>query len=94
MGGPPTEDRMIRINTNQQEVEYKGLFFQFERLKTVVRKVVPEELLREHCIHKRFNSSTGQIERKYAFDAVFEDLANIGVLQAILDDIIEEEYLN
>lgn len=84
---------MIRVNTNQQEVEYKGLFFAFNRVKQAVLKSVPEELIRNHCVHKKFNSKTGLIEKKYAFDAVFEDLAKVGVLQAILDDIIDEEYL-
>ena len=84
---------MIRINTNQQEIEYKGIFFPFKKVKEVIRKVVPEELLRDHCVHKKFNRITGQIDRKYAFDAVFEDLAALGILQVLLDDIIEEEYL-
>lgn len=85
---------MIRINTNQQEVEYKGILFPFKRVKDEVCRSVPEELLRDHCIHKKFNTTTGQIERKYAFDSVFEDLASLGILQVLLDDIIEKEYLN
>lgn len=84
---------MIRINTNQQEVEYKGLSFPFARVRRAVIKVVPHELIEDYCIKKKFNVKTGQIDRKYAFDAVFEDLSKVGVLQTILDDIIEEEYL-
>lgn len=85
---------MLRVNTNQQEIEYKGLLFPFNRVKEVVRRSVPAELIQMHCVYRKFNTKTGEIERKYAFDAVFEDLAKVGILQSLLDDIIQSEFLD
>ena len=84
----------MKINTNQQEVEYKGIFFTFHFLKKLLWMQIDESLLLPHCIHRTFNIITGKIERKYAWDAVLFDLTQKGLLQPILDSIIETEYLS
>lgn len=85
---------MLRINTNKQEVEYKGLFFPFNTLKKTLRNTFPEERFFRFCIHKTFNKHTGQIDRKYAWDSVFQDLHDNGLLTPVLDQIIYQENLN
>jgi hypothetical protein len=89
----------MKINTNQQEVEYRGLFFPFNAVKksvlaAVETKQIPSELLRSHCIHKTFNKHTGKIDRKYAWDSVFADLYAKGWLEELLNGIIQKEYLD
>lgn len=85
---------MLRINTNKQEVEYNGIFFPFNYLKTALKNTFPEERFFRFCIHKTFNKHTGHIDRKYAWDSVFQDLHANGLLTPVLDQIIVEEYQN
>lgn len=84
---------MVRINTNQQELEYQGIFFPFLKVKTVLLNTMLEETFIRHCIHRTFNPTTGKIQRKYAWDAIFQDLHNQGKLSPVLDGIIQSEEL-
>jgi hypothetical protein len=83
----------MRINTNKQEIEYRGIFFPFTHIKTILLNTMPEQTFSRHCIHKTFNKHTGQIERKYAWDSVFQDLHDQGKLSPVLDNIIQQEQL-
>lgn len=83
---------MLKINTNKQEVEYKGLFFPFPSLKKILKNTFPEDHFLRFCVYRTFNSHTGQIDRKYAWDSVFQDLHNKGLLTPVLDNIIQEQF--
>lgn len=78
----------MKIVTNQQEIEYRGVHFTFQKVREAVVRSVPEEQIRHRCIHKKFNPATGEIERKYAWNSIFEDFAETGMLQRILDTLI------
>jgi hypothetical protein len=86
---------MIIINSNAQELEYKGLYFPFRAVK---KKILTEGLtdkeLAQYCVHKTFNTKTGEIDRKYAWESIFNDLLKCGALGLLLDQIIQEEYLD
>jgi len=84
---------MIRINTQDQDIEYKGLFFPFKAVRKIIQSQLSPEHLSDYCIHKTFNTRTGQIERKYAWESVFQMLMELGLLHMILDEIIQKEYL-
>jgi hypothetical protein len=84
---------MVRINTNQQELEYQGIFFPFSLVKSVLLNTMPEETFLRHCIHRTFNPTTGKIQRKYVWDAVFQDLHTQGRLSPVLDEILKKEEL-
>jgi hypothetical protein len=84
---------MIKINTNKQVVEYRGIFFPFITIKKVLQQSIPQEQLLPFCIFKSFNTRTGEIERKYAWNSVLEHLAENGTLLPILENIIEKESL-
>lgn len=85
---------MLRINTNHQELEYKGFFFPFPKIKSILLNTMPEETFLRHCIHRTFNPTTGKIQRKYAWDAVFQDLHNQGKLSQVLETILKTEQLS
>ena len=85
--------REIRVNTNKQEVEYKGLFFPFKAVKATLQNTMPEESFFKWCVHKTFNPITGHIDRKYAWDSIFQHFAEAGVLTNTLDTIIKNEKL-
>lgn len=89
----------IKISVVKQELKYKKLHFPFNAVKRVLLNSMQHELYAtkaifdKHCIHRKFNSTTGEIERKYAWDSLFEELKSSGALAAVLDDIIYDEYL-
>jgi hypothetical protein len=85
---------MIKINVNQQELEYKSLFFPFNAVKKVVPEFVTQDYLSRFCIHKTFNSSTGKIDRKYSWESILMDMNEHGILASVLDHIIQKEYLD
>jgi hypothetical protein len=85
---------MIKIHTNQQELEYKGIYFPFKVIKKLIESIADPKDLKGYCIHKTFDKVTGNIIRKYAWETIFYDLNNSGALAPILDDIIQREYLD
>jgi hypothetical protein len=86
---------MIKVNSSAQEIEYKGLYFPFRAVKKkiLVEGLTTEELA-HYCVHKTFNTKTGQIDRKYAWESIFADMQSCGALAILLDSIIQEEYLD
>lgn len=88
----------MKINTNKQEIEYKDLFFPFNavrrKLQTIFSPNALAQAFGEFCIHKTFNNKTGEIDRKFAWDSIFQSLHEKGLLAQVLDAIIEEEYLS
>lgn len=85
---------MLRINTNKQEIEYKDLFFPFNAVRRVLMDTFPEERFFKFCIHKTFNTHTGRIDRKYAWDSIFQDLHTNGLLSPVLDEIIRNNPID
>ena len=81
----------IRIIPTQLEVKYRGLLIPFSKIKKIVGDFVSERYLNEFVIFKTFNSSTGEIDRKYAWDSIIYKLNEDGYLEPILDSILSNE---
>jgi hypothetical protein len=84
----------IEIKTGKQEVKYKGLYFSFLQLRKHILKTVPKGDLEKYVIHRKFNTKTGEIEYKHAWESVIIDMREEGSLVIMLDDIIKREYLD
>lgn len=81
----------IKILKQSSEVRYKSLYIPFEKLKTVVNQIVPSSFLEGYVLIKKFNSLTGEIEYKYAWDSLIHSLHDSGYLKIMLDSILQDE---
>ena len=63
----------MKIDYQNRNVRFKGVNIQLEKVKEMVIKKYPA-LVQEFQVHKSFNSKTGNIDRKYAWDSIFYHL--------------------
>jgi hypothetical protein len=86
-------ENRIKLKTSEQEVRYKGLCFSYTALKKKILASTHVSQLTPYVIKKHFNKETGNIDCKYAWESIFLDMREDGRLATILEEIINEEYL-
>lgn len=79
----------VKLDFHEEEIDYDGLKITFRLLKKHIERVLPD-YIKEFQIFKTFNSRTGNIDRKYAWDSIFYNLRDNGKLEKIIKSIINE----
>jgi hypothetical protein len=81
----------LKIVTYSQEIKYNGLSIPLARIKKYYHAFVTKEYMDQFVIHKTFDPNTGNIVYKCAWDSALLQLKRDGILQKIVDYIIEQE---
>ena len=70
-----------------EDVIWKGIYIPLRILKEEIIKNFGEESISNFQIDKKFNSQTGKIERKYAWDNIILTFYEEGKLNRILEGL-------
>lgn len=80
----------IQVDYEDDDIQYKGIFIPLEYVRKEIKKKFPD-FIKEYRLNgsKKFNSCTGEIIWKYAWDNIIATLWKSNRLDVILRQLIK-----
>lgn len=81
----------MRFRVYHLDVEYKDTFIPLKLIKSMINTELLDRSKYELVGGRSFDKITGKITRKFAWDAVIDDMIADGSLEPILDKILSQQ---